>query len=636
MAQVPVAPAFWLDSLQLGNWYAEGQGGVRRIKLPFPLTSAKTNRGVETAIPSGCRISLRSSAQRLLTYVGLRETAIGKAQFMVIADGRVVFKSDSLKPGGMPALIDLDLRGIEQLELLVDGGWIADPNLVAYWSDAKLTLLPQAKLPKDAPIILPWLDHTEDPVKGMDMANSLKCLLPVPLRFEPNTLIAQRVMVAGAKPDAIDVVGLPASMGYNHRSQLVMGKIDKPGVYPFTVVVKLGKKTLRYPNKLVIDEGLIENLPTRGWISPPEFSRDLSTADMDLAAMRLSESGLAAMGFNWLIAGDGWQGLRSDRLYALHPNNRFADMPVWIKEVIRKGFKPAIWMTTARKSAGGYIGTNADTFNGYLKHEYDDQPRGRLSFAAEDLRLWDSWGLLGLWLEGNDLTLKDANAYTHINKKEQQMRLLAFTQRQSAKPCLNLPLGTASAQLWEPADRNQDSWYVLRQQVLTLRKPTTCPLATRLMRAQPYRIKQDTGFALLPRTSLQMRKMQYGLYALWGFPLFLHENLEWLYNNRPQDFNLYANALLMGIHQQGGPQPTMLHWDEEKQSGIWHKKLADGSHVICWINLTNWYQDLSVQLPVSGQATDVWTGQQLGVRGGKTSLQIAPRGMMIWMIKPGK
>ena len=623
-------------------WQTEGRGQVIGLTAPFPKATVQTRRGLLGSIPSAARFDLHGKAIRLLAWVGLRSPAKCKAVFSVLADGQEFFRSDSLVPDATPLLVDLDLTGKQNLELLVDAGWATELKPSAYWADARIVVQPLASYPQDQPVIIPFLNETDAPAVG-EIFSRPYCALPKTLAYRPGQIIRQRLMVTGPKPISVKVVGLPAGITHDPETQTLNGRIENTGNYPFTIVVNAGGTTLKHYVTLQIGLAPPPQLPLRGWVSPRLLGPILRQTDVQQAGMGLINSGLADLGFDWLVIGEGWQGLRAGRYHALQPNERFKELSGLINKSRQLGLKAGLWLSTERYSASGYIGTHADTWIGALKDEFNGMPRGKFSFAAEDVKQWNEWRVDGLWLYGSDLETADVAIYNAQMAKALPTRLLSLEHNKLRPTSLKLASGQVQQQLFESSTRPTDSWFVLRQQILAATKSLTpdLPLTGRLILSEPIGMMGPNGQLIKgrrSRLSAHTRRLQFGLYALLGLPLWLQDNPLWLLKHNPNDLYWLTNQEVLALQRDHSPVATCAHWDQQHQTGIWTRHLENGSTVIGWLNLTGQVQTIPFRVTGNFAVHDLWRHEAIGdvPATGEISCEVAPYGLELWLLTPIK
>src|SRR6185436_5466954 len=121
------AETVWLSSLDLKQmttgWNAaQADRGVSG--QPLSIAGKKFERGVGTHAASKIRIDVGGNAKRFVAQVGVDDDAGGHGcvEFIVVGDGRVLWKSPVLT-GGKPAVqVDLNIAGVQTLTLRLTEG----------------------------------------------------------------------------------------------------------------------------------------------------------------------------------------------------------------------------------------------------------------------------------------------------------------------------------------------------------------------------------------------------------------------------------------------------------------------------------------------------------------------------------
>lgn len=626
MVMAQQARTWWVDSLDLGPWYTEGQVQAEPLLAPFPTTSkGQAKRGIALPLPAATMIRLAGGSLRFMAWAGLQPTAKGKAQFMVRADGLTVWTSDSLVPGAAPVLVDVDLKGVEVLELLTDAGWLTDDRPVAYWADAKVLTLPTAQFPRDMPRLVPWLGTAGGAISAPPSQQTPVLMTPSLILVYPNADIHQYVAIAGAKPMRVSAGPMPPGLRWDAKNQVITGQLSQGGTYTVPV---FASNTFGKVQGQIRFKVSYQVLPAavRGWVSPMLGAKEFNQLDLEHAMRAMQGTGLQAAGWDWLVPGDGWQGERSNRLHSLTANKKFPLFEDWLARAAKLGFQRGLFMTTARRSPGGYLGTHADSWTGKLEPEYNYLKRGKLSFVAEDALQWKSWQLDGLWLQGSDLDTNDAVAWRVQLEGKETARWLGFEHYSPTFRCHRTPAGAVSQHLWYNTSRPAESWLHWRQQVLALRQARNweCPVSGRLTTAFPL-----DPFFTWPDHVL---RQQVVLFAMCGLPLWLQDRADVLEDKRPTILGWLSNPELMFIHQAGTAPATCVQWSEQDQVGIWTRKLPDGALAIAFINLSGYGRTVSYQT-MPGTVRDVLARKSLGKANGSLSCTVPARGAEVWVVR---
>ncbi len=146
----------WLSSLNLSQmttgWsVAKVNRGV--TGRPLSIHGQKFDDGVGTHATSKFRVKLDGQAKSFTAEVGVDDSADnqGSVEFIVIGDGKTLWRSGVLK-GGNPAVpVNVNLKDVNILTLRVTDGGDGESNDHADWADAKIIMddndAPPAALP---------------------------------------------------------------------------------------------------------------------------------------------------------------------------------------------------------------------------------------------------------------------------------------------------------------------------------------------------------------------------------------------------------------------------------------------------------------------------------------------------------
>jgi alpha-galactosidase len=89
-------------------------------------------------------IGVNAAAKSFTAAVGVDDGSgpTDAAQFSVYGDGKLLTKSDVIHHGDKPKELSVDLTGVKQMVLKVDGGGNGTTGDNADWADPKITLDP--------------------------------------------------------------------------------------------------------------------------------------------------------------------------------------------------------------------------------------------------------------------------------------------------------------------------------------------------------------------------------------------------------------------------------------------------------------------------------------------------------------
>ena len=136
--------ALWLDELDLSGMRQDfGKPQSRQSVMGRTLTVAghAFTRGVGTHANNSLVLDVRGKASRLEALVGVDDepkTHPGSVEFLVLGDGKVIWKSGVMKGGDPAKPVNADLSGVKSLELRVTDGGDGNDSDHADWLNARL------------------------------------------------------------------------------------------------------------------------------------------------------------------------------------------------------------------------------------------------------------------------------------------------------------------------------------------------------------------------------------------------------------------------------------------------------------------------------------------------------------------
>ena len=151
-----LAENVWLSSLDLkqmtiGWSTAKIDQGV--MGQPLSIGGKKFSHGVGTHAASKFRVATEGKASRFLAQVGIDDSAgtQGSVEFIVMGDGRVLWRSGVLTGGHTAVPVDVGLDGVKVLELRATDGGDGTSHDHADWAEAQIVMAEGAL----APVALP-------------------------------------------------------------------------------------------------------------------------------------------------------------------------------------------------------------------------------------------------------------------------------------------------------------------------------------------------------------------------------------------------------------------------------------------------------------------------------------------------
>ena len=370
----------WLDELPT-SFISQAWGGPNAKKSvmgnPLKITDKSFARGIGTHAYSTAAYDVGGKAISFEAQVGI-DADVGpqgihpqygaSSKFIVIADGKTVAESPTMK-ADMPAYtLKADLKGVKTVTLVVDdlGGNSCDH---ADWAEAFFTMADGAKVQA-----------------VRDMRGQLGILTPKPsdrpringakvLGVRPGHPIIWRLPVSGVRPMTLAAANLPKGVTFDAKDGILSGSVAEPGEYNIAFTAKNASGTDAGTLKLVIGDK-IALTPPMGWNSWNCFASTVNEKNIRDAADAFIETGLADHGWQYINIDDFWEnrpGEKNDKTLmgpmrnpdgTIAVNKRFSDMKALTDYVHAKGLKIGLYSSPGPWTCGGCAGS--------WEHEWTD------------------------------------------------------------------------------------------------------------------------------------------------------------------------------------------------------------------------------------------------------------------------
>ncbi|MBN1343682.1 MAG: NPCBM/NEW2 domain-containing protein [Phycisphaerae bacterium] len=155
------AETVWLDELDVGKSTCGWQHSRRNASVdgnPLSIGGRKYHRGVGTHSPGQFWITLDRGTARFAAAVGIDDEAgkNGTAEFLVVGDGKTLWRSGVMRGGETAKQVDVDLTGVEDLELVVTVGGDDYGYDHTDWAEAKFVVTGKRPVAIDEPRLSPF------------------------------------------------------------------------------------------------------------------------------------------------------------------------------------------------------------------------------------------------------------------------------------------------------------------------------------------------------------------------------------------------------------------------------------------------------------------------------------------------
>ena len=355
----------WLSSLSLAP-ITQGWGKAQADKAvtgkPMSVAGHKFERGVGTHANSVVRLALHGGATVFSAWAGVDDNAGNPAaaiRFKVVGDGKILWKSEVMRPGQAAQKVELDVKGVQMLLLFADAAGNGIDFDHADWGDAKLLVTASkpeivAAPPEPAVVLTPKSPATAR-INGARIFG-----------VRPRHPFLFTIPATGERPLTFGVEGLPGGLSVDPATGQITGRIDQPGEYAvtFTASNRLGQ--VRRAFKIVCGDTLALT-PHMGWNSWYVWEGHVTDKIMREAADAMVATGMMDHGYQYVNIDDCWAVKPGDRDPSLggeprdaqgriNPNRRFPDMKALTDYIHAKGLKAGIYTSPGPRTCGGHEG----------------------------------------------------------------------------------------------------------------------------------------------------------------------------------------------------------------------------------------------------------------------------------------
>ena len=159
----------------------------------------------------------------------------------------------------------------------------------------------------------------------------------------PKKPLVMRIGVIGARPITFTAENLPD--GLTLSGNVISGAVANAGEYKIKLVCEneLGKDEREVTLKIEKDK--VQLTPLMGFTSWNAFGFEVTEADMEFAAKRMLDLGIAEYGYNYINIDSGWQGPYGGKHDAIQPNEKFPDMKGFCDRMHAIGYRCGIYAT---------------------------------------------------------------------------------------------------------------------------------------------------------------------------------------------------------------------------------------------------------------------------------------------------
>lgn len=620
-SKAPVQPRqVWLDSLDLTQCTSEGvpaKGGQSLEGNKIKIAGRTFEHGVSVQAPSVFRLELGGRAQRFTAWVGMDDEVAGRRadyvgiRFQIFAgDGRALYDSDIIKPKEAARRVDIDLTGVDVIELLVDAPYL----YLAYgdWAQACLTMTGQPPRPlelvKPAPYILTPALSPKPRING-----------PRIYGVRTGRPVLYQIPASGQRPMTFAVSGLPAGLSLDPATGLITGRLMEPGTHRMIVTAANSLGTAWREFTLEVGQAKVLT-PPMGWNSWNCWGCGVDDAKIRAAAKAMVDSGLSQHGWSTINIDDCWQGGRDPKTGRVFSNEKFPDMKALADYVHSLGLKIGLYTDCGPKTCGGFEGSQG--------HE------------EQDIMTYAEWGFDYVkvdwcYCEGKDPKQAYALFGQAIEEAPRDI-VLSICEWGAGKPW-EWGAGVGG-NCWRTTGDIVDTWESVHGIGFT-QGPLAQYAGPGHWNDPDMMVVGQVGWGPSVRPTRLTPDEQYTHVSLWAMlaaPLLIGCDMTQL---DPFTFSLLTNGEVLAVNQDAlGRQARPV---QEGGVQVWVKELEDGSRAVGLFNVTRVEQSIALDPKAVGvdgaaQVRDLWRQKDLGPAGGAFKATVPGHGVVLVRMTPTK
>ena len=599
--QLISAETIWLDELKLSS-ATQGWGDPHQNQSveghALSIGGKTFERGFGTHAESILHINLDGGAQKFSASVGVDDEVNHNAQssieFLVLGDGRELWRSGVLRAGDAAKLCAVDLSGVKNLVLKVADAGDGEAWDHADWADAsfetagaKPVAINSEQLEPVAPYILTPAAPATPRINGADVFG-----------VRPGSPFLFTIPATGERPIKFSAKNLPRGLALDGKTGRITGALKNKGEFTITLRAKNSLGTAEKKFRIVCGDQ-IALTPPMGWNSWNCFAHEVSAERVKRAAEALVRSGLANHGWTYVNVDDFWENHRDSKDPTLRgefrdakgfivPNSRFPDMKGLADYVHGLGLKIGLYSSPGPWTCGGCAAS--------FQHEQQDaQTYARWGFDYLKYD-WCSYGSIAdgksatdknipSWSEGRGRTNVDVAVYPYqlMGKfLRDQNRDIVFSLCQYGMADVWQWGGSVNGNCWRTTGDIVDTWKSMsgigfkQDKAALFAKPGNWNDPDML-------VVGEVGWGHLHPSRLAVDE-QYTHISLWcllAAPLLIGCDME-----KFDDFtlNLLSNDEVLAVDQDAlGKSATCVITTGDVR--VYEKELADGSRAVGFFNL---------------------------------------------------
>lgn len=652
------AQTLWLDELDLSA-ATQGYGIPMKNKSldgnTITIAGKTFERGFSTHAVSSLLILLEGKAAQFTALVGIDDEVAGHdpaAVFEVYGDGTELWSSGIMRLGDSARLCQVQLSGVQKLELVVSDGGNGNYYDHADWADAHFETTGATTFKTYNPVASePYILTPKPPATPRINSAGI-------FGVRPGSPFHYLVAATGDRPMTFSVTGLPEGLTIEPQTGIITGKLLKAGTYEVNLCAENAKGKAEKKLRIVCGDR-IALTPPMGWNSWNCFAGEVSADKVKRAADAMVKSGLINHGWTYINIDDFWENHRDSKDSSLRgkfrddagyimPNSRFVDMKPLADYVHSLGLKIGLYSSPGPWTCGGCAGSY-----GYEKQDAESYAKWGFDYLKYD---WCSYGNVINGLPNNDpyqVSSLSYNGGTDLNTAIKPYKMMGEYLRRQPRDIVYSLCQYGMSDVWKWGDSvGGNSWRTTNDITDTWVSVKDIALAQDKSAAwakpgnwnDPDMLVVGTVGWGNPHPSKLKPDEQYlhiSLWCLFSAPLLIGCDMEKL-----DDFtlNLLTNDEVIAINQDPlGKQATCIQTIGDLR--IYVKELEDGSHAVGFCNFGVDVVDLpyndfeKIGLKGKYNVRDLWRQQDVGTidtNTGELLLKIPAHGVTLYKFSSRK
>jgi alpha-galactosidase len=357
------AESVWLSSLEVGKTqqdWGKAQADKSVDGNSLTVAGTKYEHGLGTHAASLLYVNLNGGSTRFSASVGVDDEVTGEPigiRFLVIGDGRELWKSGVMKKGQAAEKVDIDVTGVKTLVLIVENEGDNVNYDHADWADAKFEVSGEKpvamRAPREEKVVLTPKPPATPRING-----------PRVFGVRPGRPFLYSIPATGDRPMEFDVDNLPSGLTLDAKTGQITGVIKQRGEYVVVLRAVNGAGKAQRKFKIVCGDK-IALTPPLGWNSWNCFAGAVDDAKVRSAADAMVRSGLTQHGWTYINIDDCWeiqpgsddpklQGPPRDANGMINTNKKFPNMKALCDYIHGKGLKAGIYSSPGPLTCAGF------------------------------------------------------------------------------------------------------------------------------------------------------------------------------------------------------------------------------------------------------------------------------------------